>query len=146
MDRPVVAPLFEPADPEVGLAVGAAVADEPRRRLHDPPPAERREHCVVERGRPRRVGGLDAKVIEHRPMLPAVGCQQRLNEAKAGYRLLHPQRRKETTVLVLGLILMLVGFLLAIPVLWTIGIILAIVGAILWIAEGAGATWGRRWY
>jgi hypothetical protein len=69
-----------------------------------------------------------------------------LNAAKVGYRLLHPQRRKETTVLVLGLILMLVGFLLAIPVLWTIGIILAIVGAILWIAEGAGVAWGRRWY
>ena len=38
------------------------------------------------------------------------------------------------------------GFLLGVPILWTLGIILAVVGAILWIADGAGATWGRRWY
>jgi hypothetical protein len=52
----------------------------------------------------------------------------------------------EVTVLVLGIILMLLGFLLGVPVLWTIGIVLAVIGAILWVAEGAGATWGRRWY
>jgi len=28
----------------------------------------------------------------------------------------------------------------------TIGITLAVIGAILRIAEGAGTTWGRRWY
>jgi hypothetical protein len=49
-------------------------------------------------------------------------------------------------VLVLGIILLVLGLLLGIPVLWTIGIILAVIGAILWIAEGAGASWGRRWY
>jgi hypothetical protein len=49
-------------------------------------------------------------------------------------------------VLILGIILMLIGFLLAIPVLWTIGIILAVIGAVLWVAEGAGANGGRRWY
>jgi hypothetical protein len=49
-------------------------------------------------------------------------------------------------MLILGVILLVLGFLLAIPVLWTIGIILAIIGAILWVAEGAGAAWGRRWY
>ena len=49
-------------------------------------------------------------------------------------------------MLVLGIILMLLGFLLGIPVLWTIGIVLAVVGAILWIAESSGANWGRRWY
>jgi hypothetical protein len=53
---------------------------------------------------------------------------------------------QEVTVLVLGIILMLIGFLLSVPVLWTIGIILAVIGAVLWVAEGAGATWGRRWY
>jgi len=59
----------------------------------------------------------------------------------------HPSgRSKGVIMLVLGIVLMLIGFLLAIPVLWTIGIILAIVGAVLWVAEGAGATWGRRWY
>ncbi len=49
-------------------------------------------------------------------------------------------------MLVLGIILMLIGFLLAVPALWTIGIVLAVVGAVLWIAEGSGAAWGRRWY
>jgi hypothetical protein len=49
-------------------------------------------------------------------------------------------------MIVLGLILLLIGFLLAVPVLWTIGIVLVLVGAILWIADGAGARWGRRWY
>jgi hypothetical protein len=49
-------------------------------------------------------------------------------------------------MVVLGVILMVLGFLLGIPVLWTIGIVLLVVGAILWVAEGAGAPWGRRWY
>ena len=49
-------------------------------------------------------------------------------------------------MLVLGLILMLIGFLLAVPVLWSVGILLAIIGAVLWVAESSGAHWGRRWY
>jgi hypothetical protein len=49
-------------------------------------------------------------------------------------------------MIVLGIVLMLVGFLLAVPVLWTLGIVLVVVGAVLWLAEGAGASWGRRWY
>jgi hypothetical protein len=52
----------------------------------------------------------------------------------------------EVTMIVLGIILMLIGFLLAIPVLWTLGIVLALIGAVLWLADGAGAAWGRRWY
>jgi hypothetical protein len=49
-------------------------------------------------------------------------------------------------MLVLGLILMVLGFVLSVPVLWTVGIVLAVIGAILWIADNAGAAWGRRWY
>jgi hypothetical protein len=41
---------------------------------------------------------------------------------------------------------MLLGFFLSIPVLWTIGIILAVVGAVLLVADSTGAAWGRRWY
>ena len=48
-------------------------------------------------------------------------------------------------MLVLGIILLVLGFLFSIPI-WTLGIILAVIGAVLWIAEGSGATWGRRWY
>jgi hypothetical protein len=49
-------------------------------------------------------------------------------------------------MLALGLVLMLIGFLLGVPILWTLGIILAVVGAVLLVANGAGAAWGRRWY
>jgi hypothetical protein len=49
-------------------------------------------------------------------------------------------------MLVLGLILMLIGFVAGVPILWTVGIILAVVGAVLMLAERSGAGWGRRWY
>jgi hypothetical protein len=49
-------------------------------------------------------------------------------------------------MLILGLILLVLGLVLGIPILWTIGLILAVIGAVLWLADGAGATWGRRWY
>lgn len=49
-------------------------------------------------------------------------------------------------MLVLGLILMIIGFVLAVPVLWSIGILLVLIGAVLWIAQTSGAHWGRRWY
>ena len=49
-------------------------------------------------------------------------------------------------MVVLGVILLILGFIFAVPVLWTIGIILAIVGVIFWIAEAIGASWGHRWY
>jgi hypothetical protein len=49
-------------------------------------------------------------------------------------------------MLIVGLILMLIGFLAGIPLLWTIGIVLAVIGAILMLAHSSGANWGRRWY
>ena len=49
-------------------------------------------------------------------------------------------------MVVLGIVFLLLGLLLGVPVLWTVGVVLALVGAVLWFAEGAGATWGRRWY
>ncbi len=49
-------------------------------------------------------------------------------------------------MLILGVILLLLGLLLGIPILWVIGIVLALVGAILWLGSGSGASWGRRWY
>jgi hypothetical protein len=47
-------------------------------------------------------------------------------------------------MLILGVILMLIGFLLGIPILWTIGVVLAIVGAVLWILGAAGREIGGR--
>jgi hypothetical protein len=50
-------------------------------------------------------------------------------------------------MLTVGLILMLIGFLLGIPILWTIGVVLAVVGAVLWILGAAGReVGGRRHY
>jgi hypothetical protein len=50
-------------------------------------------------------------------------------------------------VVILGIILMIIGFLAAIPILWTIGIILAVIGLILNLLGMAGnAVGGRRYY
>jgi hypothetical protein len=66
--------------------------------------------------------------------------------ARAGQIRPEDERTGGSDVLVLGIILMLIGLLLGVPVLWTIGIVLAVIGAVLWIAETSGAHWGRRWY
>ncbi|NIK55225.1 DUF6131 family protein [Kribbella shirazensis] len=51
-------------------------------------------------------------------------------------------------MLILGLILLILGFVLNISILWTIGIILLLVGAVFWILGATGrAVAGRRyWY
>jgi hypothetical protein len=50
-------------------------------------------------------------------------------------------------MIVLGLILLIIGFLAKIAILWTLGIILIVVGAILALLGGAGrAVGGRRHY
>lgn len=51
-------------------------------------------------------------------------------------------------MLVVGLICLLIGFIAGIPLLWTIGIVLVVVGAILLligVRRPAGYT-GRRYY
>ena len=47
-------------------------------------------------------------------------------------------------MLILGLICLLIGFLLGIHVLWIIGIVLVVVGAILWLLGTERV--GRRYY
>jgi uncharacterized protein DUF6131 len=50
-------------------------------------------------------------------------------------------------VIILGVILLVLGFLLHVPVLWTIGIIVLVIGAALWIAGAVGRPLaGRRHY
>jgi len=50
-------------------------------------------------------------------------------------------------MLLLGIILLVVGFVTGISILWTIGIILAVIGAILWIMGSMGhSVAGRRHY
>ncbi len=50
-------------------------------------------------------------------------------------------------MIVLGLILLILGLILDVGILWTIGIIMLIVGVILWILGSMGrAVGGRRHY
>ncbi|SDY83436.1 hypothetical protein SAMN05660209_03841 [Geodermatophilus africanus] len=50
-------------------------------------------------------------------------------------------------MIVLGLILLLLGFLLKISILWTLGIVLLVVGAVLFLLGSTGrAVGGRRHY
>ncbi|MEU9305134.1 DUF6131 family protein [Streptomyces sp. NPDC048269] len=50
-------------------------------------------------------------------------------------------------MIVLGVILLIIGFLTGISILWTIGIILLVVGAVLWILGAVGhSVGGRRHY
>jgi hypothetical protein len=47
-------------------------------------------------------------------------------------------------MIVLGLLLMLIGFVTQIPILWTVGILVALVGAVLMILGMAGREIGGR--
>jgi len=50
-------------------------------------------------------------------------------------------------MIAVGLVLMLLGFLLGIPILWTVGIVLAVIGAILLVLGSTGRqVGGRRHY
>lgn len=56
--------------------------------------------------------------------------------------------QKVHAMIVLGIILLIIGFVAAIPILWTIGIIVLLIGLVLAIAGFAGRELaGRRhWY
>ena len=51
-------------------------------------------------------------------------------------------------MIILGIVLLVLGFLFHIAVLWTIGIIVLVIGAVLAIAGTAGRAIGgrRHWY
>jgi len=50
-------------------------------------------------------------------------------------------------MIVLGLVLLLIGFILAVPILWTIGLILLVVGVVFELLGATGrAVGGRRHY
>ena len=50
-------------------------------------------------------------------------------------------------MILLGIILLIIGFVASVPILWTLGIILLVVGAILMLMGSMGrAVGGRRHY
>jgi hypothetical protein len=51
---------------------------------------------------------------------------------------------RETPVIILGIVLLVVGYLLTIPILSTLGIILVVIGVILFVLGSAGRPIGGR--
>ncbi|MGW5363199.1 hypothetical protein [Actinopolymorpha pittospori] len=51
-------------------------------------------------------------------------------------------------MLIIGIICLVLGFVLGISILWTIGIIILVIGAILWILGAIGRPVGgrRHWF
>lgn len=51
-------------------------------------------------------------------------------------------------MIVLGVVLLILGFVFGIPLLWTLGIVALVIGAVLWIMGSMGRpVAGRRyWY
>jgi hypothetical protein len=50
-------------------------------------------------------------------------------------------------MIVLGVILLIIGFVTEVSILWTVGIVLVAIGAVLWILGSLGrAIGGRRHY
>jgi fatty-acid desaturase len=47
-------------------------------------------------------------------------------------------------MIVLGIILLVIGLVAGISILWTIGVILVVIGAILWIVSALGHSVGGR--
>jgi hypothetical protein len=50
-------------------------------------------------------------------------------------------------MVIIGVVLMLVGFLLGVPILWSVGVIVLIIGIVLWLMGTMGhMVGGRRHY
>ena len=50
-------------------------------------------------------------------------------------------------MMVLGVVLLIIGFVAHIPILWTLGLVVLLVGAVLFLVGSAGhAVGGRRHY
>ena len=50
-------------------------------------------------------------------------------------------------MIIFGLILLLIGFVTGVPIVWTIGMIVLVVGLVLWLLGAMGhAIGGRRHY
>jgi hypothetical protein len=50
-------------------------------------------------------------------------------------------------VIVFGVVLLIIGFLTGIPILWTVGMVVLVIGLVLWVLGSMGrAVGGRRHY
>lgn len=50
-------------------------------------------------------------------------------------------------MIILGIILMVLGFVFSVPILWTIGIVVLVIGLVLWLLGAIGRpVAGRKYY
>jgi uncharacterized membrane protein HdeD (DUF308 family) len=56
----------------------------------------------------------------------------------------HPHSEGVTFMIVLGVVLLIIGFLAHISILWTIGIVLVVIGAVLALVGSSGRKIGGR--
>jgi uncharacterized membrane protein HdeD (DUF308 family) len=56
----------------------------------------------------------------------------------------HPTGNREVAVIILGIVLLVIGFIFKVAILWTIGIIVLVIGAALAIAGALGRSIGGR--
>ena len=47
-------------------------------------------------------------------------------------------------MIILGVVLLILGFIFGVPILWTVGIILAVIGVVLYVAGSRGRQIGPR--
>jgi hypothetical protein len=81
--------------------------------------------------------------MEHRSETPAVVYLGRRPRDQAA-----SNNRRDNTLIVLGIILLIIGFVAQIAIIWTIGVIVVIVGLVFAILGFAGREIGGRkhWY
>ena len=49
-------------------------------------------------------------------------------------------------MVIFGLIILLIGFVTGIPIVWTIGMVVLVVGLVLWLLGTMGHAVGGRWH
>jgi Family of unknown function (DUF6131) len=94
------------------------------------------------------VGTTAGRSVVDDPALPGPWqtCYHRAVAYLIGY-MSHIGPYRSKGLILLGVILMIIGFIASIPILWTIGIILAVIGVVLALMGSTGrAVGGRRHY
>lgn len=71
-------------------------------------------------------------------------ASSRFKEPILGYWFEQLTRKKEPTMIIIGLVLMLIGFLTKIVILWSVGIVVALIGLVLLLLGAAGREIGGR--
>jgi fatty acid desaturase len=94
----------------------------------------------LRRGQPAGCSGKAGKAREPAEIVPSQTPSRRRRRRRR-------RTARSTKVIILGVILLIIGFVTGIAILWTIGIIVVIIGVILALLGAVGhAVGGRRHY